>query len=80
MEQHHAPQQGKTSGRWVQCSGTTPSLLPSLLYFTLSVFLPHSETGQRLMNQNQTDREGYCAGKDEQSPVGSINRLCVICQ
>ncbi|KAK2878586.1 hypothetical protein Q8A67_019377 [Cirrhinus molitorella] len=21
MEQHHAPQQGKTSGRWVQCSG-----------------------------------------------------------
>lgn len=60
MVQHHAPQQGKTSGRWVQCSATTPSPLYSIFH---SVSLPptldlsrHSGFDQSLSLMNWAKR------------------------
>ncbi len=68
MEQHHAPQQGKTSGRWVQCSGTThPSSSPS--YFSLSSSLPHSAIGQSLMNGSKIKQIGKVTVQEKTNKV-----------
>ncbi|KAK2843375.1 hypothetical protein Q7C36_011590 [Tachysurus vachellii] len=62
MVQHHAPQQGKTSGRWVQCSATTPSPLYSIFH---SVSFPpvldlsrHSGFDQSLLGKSLEGQAG----------------------
>ncbi len=64
-------------------SSVAVQLHPSSSPFYTSLFLAFCPTVWLVrvwwMGRNQTDRQGYCTGKDQQSAVGHVNTACAIC-